>query len=121
MNKTIEDLIYDRITDSAKLKFEYAEFAMDFKDLPKHVPENILFGVIAGFASGESNETVVAKLFNDILMMGFMVDRKELVDFVEGKEKLFALEIYVLQLASTMLENGDNPHGVLSAVNQLLT
>lgn len=121
MEKTIEDLIYNRITDSAKLKFDYAEFAMGFEGMPNHVPENFLFGVIAGFASDDSKETVVAKLFNEVLMMGFMVDRKELIDFVEGKEKLFSLEIYVLQLASTMLQNGDDPLGVLNSVNQLLT
>jgi hypothetical protein len=115
-----EDLIYNRITESAKKRFDYKNFESDFEGLPKNIPENLIFGVIAGYANGDTKETIAAKLLNEILMMGFIINREEFIDFVDNKKKLFGLEIYVLQLSTSMLDNGDHPSDVLKSVNQFL-
>lgn len=116
----LEDLIFNRITESAKKRFDYKNFESDFEGLPTYIPKNLIFGVIAGYANSDTKETIAAKLLNEILMMGFMLNKEEFIDFVDDKKKLFELEIYVLQLSASMLDNGDDPNDVLQSVNQLL-
>jgi hypothetical protein len=46
-----------------------------------------LFEIILGFASGEEEKTIAAKLHNEFLMSGFVWDKKEIDAFLIGKKR----------------------------------
>lgn len=118
--KSIQDLIFDRITNSAKTRFDYKKFESDFEGLPHHVAENFLFAIIAGFATGKDEKEISLKLFNDILMMGFIFEKNQLEEFLIDKKKLLSKEIFVMQTSLGMLDDNSDEIAVLNFVNQLL-
>jgi hypothetical protein len=120
MKKT-EDLIWDRITNNAKNKFDYVSFKNNFKETNKHVAENILFKIIFGFASHKTKKTISLELFNEILLLGYNWKLEDIQIFVDDKDHLFELEIYATQLVNAMLQEGKDPRSVLTSINQILT
>jgi hypothetical protein len=118
--KNTEELIWDRITNSAKTRFDYTTFAKEFNEIDENIAENILFKTIVGFASKKTKSELSFELFNEILLIGYKCDIKEIRVFIDDKEELLKLEIYVSQLAGSMLQNGQDPLSVLQFANQLL-
>lgn len=118
--KSTQDLIFDSITDSAKKRFDYKEFELGFEGLPSYIPENFLFLIIGGFATGEDEKEISIKLINEILMIGFKFDSKQIDDFLVDKKKLFVKEIFVMQTSLSMLDNDSDELEVLKFVNQFL-
>lgn len=115
-----EDLIWNKITNSAKKKFDYKSFEAGFKEIDENLAENILFKVIVSFASEDTKEFISAKLFSEMLLIGFMWEKDQINAFLRNKDKELCLEIYVTQLANSMLEDGNNATSVLNNVNQLI-
>jgi len=111
-----ESLIWDSIISSAQTKIDYAAFESFFSEMA----EDILLKIIIGFASGKSNSIISAEIFSNILLMGYHVNYDELKIIMEDKDKELGLEIYLAQLASSMLENGSNPISVYNSIQQLL-
>ena len=114
--KSIEDKIWDSITDSAKGKFDYSTFKENFP----FDPDRIIFKIIMGFAMNKKKEILTLELFNEILMTGFKWDEKEIAKFIEDKEKLFKQEIYASQFASNLLNTGHEPIFVFESISKLL-
>lgn len=115
-----ENIIWDTITDSAKTKFDYDSFAKPFLDFDEQIPENILFKVIISLAAKEKAEVISYTILNELIMIGFKVDKSEIDNFIKEKGELLKLEIYCSQLASDMLQNGDDTSFVLKSIKQLL-
>jgi len=115
-----QDLIWNAITTSAKSKFDYSSFEKDFNEIDENIAENILFKVTVGFANQQTSDVISAELFNQMMMIGFVWDKVEIKDFVEGKDQLLKLEIYTTQLAGSLLEEGKDSLEVLNTVKQLL-
>ena len=116
----MEDKIWDLITNKAKARFDFKTFAKDLSELGEDYAENILFEIILGFASGEDEKTIAAKLHNEFLMSGFIWDKKEIDVFLIGKKDVMRLEIYATRLANNLLRDGNEPAVVLQSVNKLL-
>jgi hypothetical protein len=112
--------IWNAVTDSAKKRFDYPTFAKEFDEIDTSISENILFTTIVNFASGESKESTASKLFSQILMTGYLWEKSDIDSFVKDKEDLFKLEIYLTELATSMLENGQHPLTVLANIKQLI-
>ena len=117
-----EDLIWDRITQSAMSKFDFAAFMERLKSATEDetVAENIVFLSIIEFASGKTEEEIAEILYNKIVLSGFVWEFEEVQRYLENKKDLFAIEIYAANLAYTLLEETKDPAVVLTAVNQLL-
>jgi hypothetical protein len=114
--ESTEELIWNKITNSAKGRFDYSTFQEDFP----FDPDMIIFKIIIGFAANNEKEIIVLELFNEILIIGYTWDKKELLQFVEEKEKLFKLEIFVARLAINMLNEGTDPVAVYNSICKLL-
>ena len=112
----IEEKIWDYITDNTKEKFVYENFRESF---PIN-PDNFIFKIIVGYASGENADLIAAELSNEMAMIGFKMRQADLLLFVQDKEKLFQNEISAAKLASDMLSNGTNPATVLQFVTKIL-
>ena len=117
---TIENQIWDTITNSAKKKFDYTSFEEGFEDYDENIAENILFKIIASYAANEKDETIAAIIFNDLLITGFVIDKNVLDSFLVGKKELFKVEIYCTQFARDLLQDGNSNFSVLNSINKLL-
>lgn len=119
---TGEDIIWDRITQSAISKFDYATFRERLKTATddETVAENIVFLSIIEFASGKTENEVAEVLYNQIVLSGFVWEFDEVKHFLENKKQVFSIEIYAVNLAYSLLEETKDPALVLTAVNQLL-
>lgn len=132
-----EDLIWDLITEKAKAKFDYAKFENHFKEIycndekslneqdlddenTENIAENILFLIIASLASGHDKSIISAKIFNEIILTGFVWEIEKIEKFIEDKEELFYSEIYCFNLAMSMLENGEEIDFILVTMGTFL-
>jgi hypothetical protein len=116
----MEDEIWNTITASAKRRFDFAAFEKDFIEIDENLADNILFKVLVEHASGETINIISEKLFNEILLTGFIWRKKEIVEFLKNKEDLLKIEIYATKLAREMLNSGANLISVLNTINQIL-
>jgi len=114
------DLVWNAITDSAKKKFDYKSFEEQFAEIDENLADNILFKILIGFASKKTDEIISHELFNEMMMIGFIWKLEDIKDFIKDKGKTFKLEIYLSQLASSLLEDGSDPVMVLSSISPLL-
>ena len=111
-----EEKIWNTITDSAKTKFDYAALEESISD----AADGFLFQIIMGLAFGEDKETTVTKVHNQLLMLGLIVQEKEVLDFMDEHAPLFGAEILASKIAGDMLNKGSDPMMVYGAVRQLL-
>jgi len=111
---------WELIIDNAKTKFDYKSFLETLSGLPKTVTDNILFLVIIAYASNKSNFLIAAELFNEILMLGYVWELESIKEFVNDKDEVFSLEIFLSGLATGMIKNGSDSTDVLLSISQLL-
>lgn len=114
------DIVWDAITNNAKRKFDFAEFASDFNDIDENIAENILFQIIASFAGDKSEEFIAHELFNQMVLTGFMWDIEDIKTFLADKRELLKVEIFAAQIAFNLIEDGTEPFIVLSKIQPLL-
>ena len=132
-----EDLIWDLITENAKTKFDYAKFENNFREVYDNVEivedkknsdgkstgniaENILFLIIASLASEQDKRIISSKIFNEIILTGFVWEIENIENFIEDKQELFRSEIYCFNLAMAMLDNGEDIDMILVTMNTFL-
>jgi len=116
----MENIVWNRITNSARKKFDFILFEKSFSDINENIAENIVFQVILGYASNKTGEIISLEIFNQILLMGFKWNLDDIKEFVFEKKKLFEIEIFTTQLAISMLQEGGDPLAVLNAIDPLL-
>lgn len=114
------DLVWNAITDSAKKKFDYKSFEEQFSEIDENLADNILFKILIGFAGNKTSEIISHELFNEMMMIGFIWKLDDIKDFIKDKDKTFKLEVYLCQLANSLLEDGAAPVVVLNSINHLL-
>jgi hypothetical protein len=119
-DQNFEELIWDCITNSAKVKFDFSAFEKEFEGINENTASNILFRIIVGYASGESTEILSIKLRNEMLLNGYSLSLDEIDKFLMGKDQTLKLEIYATELASKMLQEGIDELTVLNSTIQLL-
>lgn len=120
MQTKTEFLIWDKIVNSAKQRFDYDLYANRFKGLDPDIFDKIILHIIVGFASGECHEEIATNLHNELHHIGFDI-RDAIVDtIIEDKHIVFSNEIYAAYLTFSMLEDGDNEIEILGYVTELL-
>ncbi|TAG58427.1 MAG: hypothetical protein EAZ27_01550 [Cytophagales bacterium] len=121
MNRqSIEDVIYDNITNSAKTKFDYSSFSEGFDKINDNLADNLLFKTLVEFASRKEKKIIAHILFNQILLTGFIVELEDLNEFVNDKDDVLKLEIFLVEMANTMLEQGLPPLHVLKTIDEFI-
>ncbi len=121
----ISDEDLDQITDysleSAKSRFDYAEFLNRFSQADEiFVEEQILFPIIAGKAHEETDREIAAKMQSSFVTSGFQVKSNDLDQIIEQKGKELGLEIFAFGIAADSLQQGAHPTAVLDQISRLL-
>jgi hypothetical protein len=99
------DIISDAITNSAKTRFDYAEFKEMFSDLDNdNVPETILIRIIAGYVEGKPPEQIAGEIENEFLALGCIFLDGDFQDFIANKAVELAREIYATKIALDLLK-----------------
>lgn len=120
MQTTTEFLIWDKIVNSAKQKFDYDLYRNKFRDMEDDVFDTMILHIIVGFACGECHDNISTNLHNELHHIGLNV-REEIIDtIIEDKHTVFSAEIYAAYLAFSMLEDGNNQYEVLGCITELL-
>jgi predicted RNase H-like nuclease len=63
---------------------------------------------------------IAAEILSKFLMAGFMVEKQDLNNMVNEKEKELGLEILASKTAMDSLQNGVNPILIVQQISQLL-
>ncbi|MBE8715077.1 hypothetical protein [Sphingobacterium hungaricum] len=120
MHSKTEYLIWDKIVNSAKGRFDFELYSNKFRNLDPEVLDKLIFYIIVGFASGEEHCTISTNIHNELDHIGFSI-REEIIDTIlSDKHILFSAEIYATYLTFSMLEDGANEYEVLGYVTDLL-
>ncbi len=118
MQTDTEFLIWDKIVNSAKKRFDYELYAHKFDN--QEIFDKLILHIILGFACGECHESISTNLHNELQHIGLDF-REEVIDtIVEDKHVVFSAEIYAAYLTFSMLEDGDNEKEILGYVTDLL-
>ena len=118
MQTKTEFLIWDKIVNSAKQRFNYQEYLPYFSD-PK-IYDKLILHIIVGFASGESHNTISTNLHNELTHIGIHVYEQVVDEIISDKHSLFSAEIYAAYLTFSMLEDGDSEIEILGYVTDLI-
>ena len=113
-------IIWDVITDSAKKRFDYSEFENGFEEAYSKFPHNIIRLIVIGFASGKSQNEIVAIQFGEMLNLGLKWDKEEITELVKDKDIIFEDEIKIARKTNEMLKRGIKPEVVLDALEELI-
>ena len=108
--------IWDSIISSAKTKIDYSAF----ENLFSKKAEDMLLKIIVDFASDKSEIFICADIRSEFFTRGYDLNLDELKKIISNKDKKLRLEIFLTQLASSMLKNGSNPISVYNNIQQLL-
>ncbi len=118
MQTTTEFLIWDKIVNSAKKKYDYDQYLSFFND--SKVYDQLLLHIIIGFASGECHQTISLNLHNELHHIGFTMREDEVADLIEDKHVVFSNEIYAAYLAFSLMEHGSSEAEILGHIIDLL-
>ncbi|ERJ59589.1 hypothetical protein [Sphingobacterium paucimobilis] len=120
MQTKTEFLIWDKIVNSAKKRFDYDLYANKFKNQDPDIFDKLVLHIIVGFASGECHETISTNLHNELQHVGVEI-RDQIIDtIVQDKHIVFSGEIYAAYLTFSMLEDGHSEIEILGYVTDLL-
>lgn len=112
-----QDIIWDTITNSAKLRFDYEDFASEFEiNGIGQAAENILFKIIVDLAVEIEVEQIAFEINEQLLLLGIQLEEKELIDLIVGKQDLFSKEINAYIVAKTMIDQDCSLDEVLASV-----
>lgn len=118
MQTKTEFLIWDKIVNSAKSRYDYDQY-LSFFESPT-IYDQLLLHIIIAFASGESHETITTNIHNELHHIGFTMRIDEVADLIEDKHVVFSTEIYATYLAFSLMEQGNNEYEILGYVTDLL-
>lgn len=118
MQTTTEFLIWDKIVNSAKKRYDYEQYLSFFED--PHIYDQLLLHIIIAFASGESHDSISLNLHNELHHIGFTMREDEVADLIKDKHVVFSNEIYASYLAFSLMEDGQSDIEILGHVTSLL-
>lgn len=118
MQTKTEFLIWDKIVNKAKQKYDYSQY-LSFFDDPK-IYDQLILHIIIAFASGESHEAIVTNLHNELHHIGFTMREDEVAELIEDKHIVFSHEIYAAYLTFSMMEHGSSDDEIMGYVTDLL-
>ena len=119
--KDPEAIVWDAINDSAKTRFDYAEFASGMSEFDDGtMAENMLFQAIVGHARKQSAEDIANDLSKQFIMLGLGADQADLLDFVTDRGRDLSQEIKATCQALALYDMGLQTPGILVQVRSIL-
>lgn len=115
--KSMEEKLWDKITNSAKKKFDYKSFK---KGIPASVADDFLFKVIMSLAGNRPINIIASEMQMYLMIDGFYMESEVITQFIEEKKNVLGVEIYASQLALDMLAQGIYPENVYLNICQIL-
>ena len=116
-----EDIVWNKITDSAKKRIDYASIVESFEELgDPALPENILFQIILGRAVDDDKETIASRLESQLMVLGIEAENGTFLELVEEIEPAISKEVLAANVALALFQEGNDPIDVLATVSQLL-
>jgi hypothetical protein len=120
-----QENIYNLITNSAKIRFDYTEFEKMFsllRDIDDSIADSMLFKILICLAEGNNPKVIALKMENEILLMGFCIQPDNFEKIISANQKNWEKEIIALKKASNMLNsNFASVIQVYDLVSKLLT
>lgn len=111
-------IVLDYITDSAKRRFDYK--SMEEALNPVIDPDFFLFQMIVAINTKRITQ-VLGETFNEVLMMGYMIEMEQLQMLAKEIEDNCKMEPFVMGMAADlMFHQGWKPSDALINVMQLL-
>ena len=111
-------LVLDYITDSAKRHFNYKQMEEDLN--PVIDPDFFLFQMLVAINTKQVTK-VLGETFNEVLMLGFIIEMEELQRIAKEIEDNCKMEPFVMGMAADLMFNqGWHPADVLVNMSQLL-
>ena len=118
----MEEIIWNKIINSAKSKFDYFSFYEQFTGIDNtELPDNILLMILVSFASGELKEKISRKISNELMKTGLLWKEEDIIKFLSDKDEVLELEIFATRIAGELLEDGEDSKEVLKSITQLLS
>ena len=116
-----EDMVWNKITNSAKTRFDYDSFNEAFDDFGNdNISENILFMIVAGYAEEKSSNELAEQINNELLPLGCMFSDDDLQDLLLNKSSELKSEILATSLAANLLNQGRQVPEILVQVDRIL-
>ncbi len=102
-----EEDIYDLITDSAKTRFDYQSFEQNFAlpDVEINIADKTLWTILMYLAMGEKPNIVASKIKNEIMLLGFIIENKDIENVIINNQGNWEKEIGVLKMITDMLNS----------------
>ena len=115
------DLVTKFLLKSAKKRFDYESFKNNLAHFDEDfIDYNILLEIIVGKTIDESNEHISAKLLSKFLLSGYMINKEDIIEMINQKEKELGLEILASKIAMDSLQNGTHPTLVVQQISKLM-
>lgn len=115
-----EDLIWETILESAKLRFDYNRYIARFEPYEMQLSQNLLLEVIVGIAAGKNELILAWEISNEFVIFGKDVPFNKIINFIDEKKELFQHEVQMVRYANEQLEIGKPPSEIYPTVNQYL-
>jgi len=116
-----EDVVWSTITESAKRRFDFAEFKNCLSASgDERVAEYILFQIIVGYAEELSLEEFLSKIREDLRLFGYSFSAEELEEFLADKKEILNAEILAAKEALSGFAQGKDAPDLLAQIQRLL-
>lgn len=115
--KSMEEKLWDEITNSAKKKFDYKTFK---KGIPENDADDFLFKTILLIAQNRPVLLIASELQMNLVLSGFHMELDAIIAFINEKKSILGVEIFASQIAIDLLADGTSPEHVYANICQLL-
>jgi len=113
--------VWNKITDSAKTRFDYEELVSAFGEIgDSQMAENLLFQILLGLAVEDDEETLAAKLTSQLIVLGIGVGDGSMLELIREIRPAVVKEVLATKVALTGFRDGNDPNDVLVTVSSLL-
>ena len=116
-----QDIVWNVITDSAKTRFDYAEFERMFADSQSDdLPESILTLIISCHVMGDSTEDIAAEINTYLVPLGISFADDTLTKFISDRQVDLSREIKAMKTALPLFKMGLPTRDILALARSIL-
>lgn len=119
--KEPQDIVWDRITDSAKTRFDYDALVSAFDEVGNAaMAENLLFQILVGLATEKDEEILAAELTSQLMILGIEVGDDSILELIREIRPSAVKEVLATEMALALFHEGNDPIDVLAAISSVL-
>lgn len=116
-----EDVVWAAITESARSRFDYADFKKQLSTSgDERVADFILFQIIEGLAENLSHEELSLKISGDLELFGYPISEGGLNAILADKKAILSAEVDAARDALSGFADGKTSPDLLTQIHNLL-